>query len=312
VHPVDSIIHDLAAGQLGVFSREQALGAGASPNLIRARVDRGRWEVPAPGVLALPGHAPTFRRSLWIAVLHGGPGSTVSHEAAGVIREVEGVRSAGPVVSVPRPRSHPWPGARWHRLDDHVGGDVEQVRGLPVTSLVRTLVDLAAVYRQARYDTIVESEVVSGRVTVAALGDRLQRIRRRGKPGVARLSTTLDLLGPGADLEGTALERLLDRVIALAGLPTPVKEHPLPSARGLVGFVDRWFPDAGLIVEADGRRWHARRAQMARDRERDVEVARLGIQTLRFVWEHLDHAPLMAADDLRVVYDTRLHLLADR
>lgn len=312
MHPVDARLHPLAARQHGVFARAQAIDVGATRNLVRSRVDQGRWEVVAPGVLAVPGHAPTFRRSLWVAVLNGGPGSAVSHEPAGLVHQVEGVPRTGPVVTVPRPRSHPWPGARWHRLEDHVDGDVELLDGLPVTSLVRTVVDLAAVVGQQRLDHIVEGLVVDGRTTVAAIGDRLQRIRRRGKPGVTRLATTLDRLGPGDDLPRSELERLLDVVIDLAGISRPVHEHPLPSVRGLVGFADRYFPQAMLVVEADGRRWHSRRAQMARDRERDIAFARHGIHVIRLTWEHLTNDPAQAADDLAVIHAERVRLLAGR
>lgn len=312
VHPVDSRIHVVASEQHGTFSRAQARAAGASPNLVRSRVDQGRWQVLAPGVLGLPGHRSSLRRDLWVAVLHGGDGAAVTHEAAGVVRGMEGVRVGRLTISVPRARSHPLPGVTWHRVSDLEPADVTTIEGLPVTTTVRTLLDLAAVVGQPVLDHLVEGEVVARRTTVAAIGERFDRLRRRGKPSVLRMATTLDRLGPGDGLSRTELEALLDRVIRLAGLPTPIHEHPLPAERGMRGFVDRWFPEAKLVVEGDGRRWHERRAAMARDRERDIELARHGIQTLRFVWERLSNSAAESAEDLAVIHAARVALLAQK
>lgn len=309
VHPVDRRIHVVAAEQFGTFSRRQARDAGASPDLVRSRVEQGRWEVLAPRVFGLPGHRTSLRRDLWVAVLHGGEGAAVSHEAAGVLRGMDGAPRGRLTISVPRPRSHPLRGVTWHRVSDLEPTDVTTIDGLPVTTTVRTLLDLAAAVGQPVLDHLVEGEVVARRTTVAAIGERFERLRRRGKPGVLRLATTLDRLGPGEGLSRTELEALLDHVIRLAGLPTPVHEHPLPAGRGVRGFVDRWFPEAKLVVEGDGRRWHERRAAMARDRERDIELARHGIQTLRFVWERLSNSAAESAEDLAVIHAARVALL---
>ena len=206
---------------------------------------------------------------------------------------------------VDRPRRHANPGAIWHRLDDLAPHHVTELHGFRVTTVDRTVVDLAAVFREGRLSDVVEDLVVSGRATTASIGSLLEQVRRRGKPGVRRLCDVLDQLGPGDGIPHSELERLLDAVIDLSGLPRPVHEHPLPSVRGLVGFVDRYFPAATLIVEADGRKWHERRRNQARDAERDIEAARSGHQTLRMTWEYLTSDPSDAARALVEVHRHR-------
>lgn len=140
----------------------------------------------------------------------------------------------------------------------------------------------------------------------------LDSLRRPGKRGVRSLGRALDQVGPGDTLPRSELEALLDRVIELSGLPAPLHEQPLPSFGGLAGFVDRTWPEARLIVEADGRRWHTRQQDIARDHDRTLEAARHGYLTLRLIWERLRNDPLETAQALVEVHDGRLRDLAGR
>jgi very-short-patch-repair endonuclease len=80
----------------------------------------------------------------------------------------------------------------------------------------------------------------------------------------------------------------------------------MPTDRGYRGYVDRCWPEAYLIVEIDGRSWHAREAAMAADRARDRTAARVGWQTLRILDEELTDCPVVVVDDLVTAYLTRL------
>jgi very-short-patch-repair endonuclease len=53
--------------------------------------------------------------------------------------------------------------------------------------------------------------------------------------------------------------------------------------------VDGFIPDWHLILEADGRRWHARVQDFDRDRWRDNQAAALGLRVMRFTHPHLVH-----------------------
>ena len=172
--------------------------------------------------------------------------------------------------------------------------------------------DLGAVCRVDRLREIVEQGLLERKFTATELACVLDRVRRRGKPGVATTEQVLDLVGPGVDLPHSELERLLDLAIRLAGLPSPVHEFPLPTISGRRGFVDRCWPEARWIVEVDGRRWHGRHQQMRADADRSNEAAAFGYLTTRLLWEHLDHDIYGAARLLRQIYNERVALFADR
>jgi hypothetical protein len=300
---------DLAAEQHGAFSRHQARALGCTDRVITRRVATGRWSAAAPGVLVLPGRRATWRRALWVAHLHAGPSSVVSHESAARLHGSTQVRRGVVAVTVEGRRRHGIPGVVWHRPTDLVPAEVVRIDGLPVTSPARTVVDLAAVVSAPRLRLVVEAGVLDRSLTLAEVGAILSRVRRRGKPGVSRLAAVLDDLGPGDGIPHSELERLLDRVIELAGLPPPLREHPLPGAGPRSGFVDRYWPDARLVVEADGRRWHARHQQMKADADRDLLAHAAGAATNRLLWEHLHHDPDGTAVLLRAVHDRRIELL---
>jgi very-short-patch-repair endonuclease len=98
---------------------------------------------------------------------------------------------------------------------------------------------------------------------------------------------------------------MLDR----SPLPRPLHEHPLPTDRTYRGFVDRCWTEALLILEIDGRAWHSRERDMARDRARDREAARHGWQTLRILDEEVDAHSNDVVDDIVTTYTHRMKQL---
>jgi hypothetical protein len=91
----------------------------------------------------------------------------------------------------------------------------------------------------------------------------------------------------GRAIPASKTERLLFDGLDAAGEPLPIPQHPHPGRHPTRGCTDGTYPDAKLIVEGDGRRWHTRIADVKRDRERDNEASRAGYHTLRFLYEHL-------------------------
>jgi len=301
-----------ASEQQGVFRRDQAVEAGASSRIITSRLETGRWLLLAPGVYSFPGHADSWRRRLRTATLSAGPTAIVGFESAGLLHGMHPLRPDAVTLIVDRPRRHATASATWHRIDDLSPSDVMEIAGFRVTTPARTAVDLSAVLRLGRLEQVIEDAIVRKLVTVAEVGSVLSRVRRRGKPGVAATEQVLDVLGPGEGLTRSELEKLLDLAIDIAGLPAPTREHPLPSVQCLTGFVDRCFPEAKWIIEADGRKWHERRHNMVRDADRDTEAARCGYLTTRRMWEHLSSDPQGEARALAEIYAQRVELFRPR
>jgi hypothetical protein len=201
-------------------------------------------------------------------------------------------------------RRHRLPDVEWHRVHDLAAEDVIAMSGLRVTSAARTAFDVAGEFAAARLQHLVQFGVTEGKFTLAEVGVVLGRLRRQGKRGVLMLETCLDALD-GRPLSRSELEDRLDTVIALAGLPAPEHEFPLPSMNGTTGFVDRCWEALRWIIEADGRRWHSRRQQMALDLDRTNGAAALGYLTTRLMWEHVVHDPWGTARLLRTIFEER-------
>jgi very-short-patch-repair endonuclease len=66
-----------------------------------------------------------------------------------------------------------------------------------------------------------------------------------------------------------------------------VRQAPWPWDEAPDGAVDAFIPASGIILEADGRRWHTRVQDFERDRWRDNQAAAQGLRVLRFTWLHL-------------------------
>lgn len=293
----------LAASQGGCFTVAQAAAHGRSTRQLRVLESRGLLLRCAPKVTALVGSDP-WQRGLWSAVLQIG-GAVVSHESAG---RLLGFPALPPLLSVTVPRdAHPRPleGVRVHRCGPVPGGQVAVVDGLTVTSIERTVVDLAGEISRARLGFVVDDLLAGRRTSLVKLGGVLAEVRRRGRVGGATLASLLDERA-GRPTPRSLLEQRLDDAIAAAGLGAGIAEYPLPGTAALTGFVDRAFPEARLILEADGRRWHTRTADYRRDRQRDRHAAMAGWQTVRIAWEELEtDAPGVAAE-LRAIYLRRL------
>lgn len=165
---------------------------------------------------------------------------------------------------------------------------------LPVTSITRTVLDLAAVVDRTRLGSLVEALLTERRLQLGPLTERAVAHRRPGRPGSAALASMLVDLGPGYVPSASELEALLFAVLRQAGLPEPVRQHPLPSLTAK-GWVDAAYPRARLLIEIDGRRWHARFDDFASDQHRTIEAGLLGWQTIRFTWDDLVHRPAWVA-----------------
>ena len=175
-------------------------------------------------------------------------------------------------------------------MDDVLPRHSTEVDGLRVSTPARSVVDLAAVVGPRRLSDLVD--LVTDRLTsVARIAVCTADVARRGKPGVIRLGDVLDARGPGYVPPQSELEARLLATLAAAELPAPERQFPLPGRGAVDGVVDAAYPDVRVVLEADGRRWHTRIRDLRRDHLRDAEAARVGWQTLRFLYEEVVAAP---------------------
>jgi hypothetical protein len=287
----DARIARLAARQCGTFARAHALAVGFSDPSIRRRLRAGRWLRVHPGVYRLAGVPESWLADVWAALLAAAPHAVVSHETALRIHGSQHVPPYPIGLTIPHGGHARVRGAFVHQLSDvrphHVGSFDE----LPVTTAARSIVDMAAAAGPRQLGRVVDDFVFDKVVTYESIGACLAEVARPGKPGVRKLARVLDERSDDRVPSGSELERALHAALLGAGLPAPRAQSPLPGRGAREGLVDAAYPDCRLILEADGRRWHTRVRDLARDHERDAEAARVGWQTLRFLHEQIIRNP---------------------
>lgn len=175
---------------------------------------------------------------------------------------------------------------------------VTALDGLPITTVARTIIDLAATYRITRVELALDSALTARTCSIQDLTTTFDDLASRGRRGIDTIRRLLTSRQPGYVAPSTMAESLLLRALRRGGLPRPVLQFPHPGAE-IDGFVDAAYPAEHLLLEADGRRWHTRERDFARDRSRDIAATIAGYSTLRFTWADVSERPAWVADQVR-------------
>lgn len=198
------------------------------------------------------------------AVLAGGPTAVLSHRSAAMHWGIVPVSPSLPSITVAG-KGRRRPGIDWHsaRLADD---EVTQSDGIPVTTVARTLLDLAAVLEPSRLERALAEAEFQRLADATPLSVLLER--HRGARGSATLGR---LLAAGAATGGITRSELEDRFLAFLderGLPRPELNQPLQLGDSFIEVDCLWRPQR-VALELDGRAAHERRARFNSDRERD-------------------------------------------
>jgi len=155
--------------------------------------------------------------------------------------------------------------------------------GIPVTSVPRTLLDLAATVRFDWLEKLVERSEEKELFDLGAVEDLLARTV--GHHGHKRLRRAIALYKPTSFTRSGLEKRFLELVIA-AGLPQPhtnYVEH---------GFeLDCYWPEYRFAVELDVFETHGTRAAFERDRKRQEDLLLVGIVMTRVTGPRLEREP---------------------
>lgn len=284
-HEADRRIELVARRQEGVFSRTQAYRVGFSSQMIDDRLQWRAWLRLAPAVYALASHPGSFERQCWAAVLAEADAAVGGMSAAWLHRFAD-VRPGRVEVVVGPACNARNPLAIVHRYD---GALITSLKGLPITTVAQTVFDIANRTSYPRMERILDALLLDRRVSVEVLDERLAAYEGTRRPGLPLMRAMLeDRRQEGWAPSESELEDRLDRILRnLPGDGRVERQRPFPWRKAPKGRVDRWLPGYGLIVEADGRRWHARLHDFDADRWRDNRAAANGVTVLRFTWVHL-------------------------
>ena len=221
----------------------------------------------------------------------GGPGvAALSHSSAAAFYGIGLEQAAG--IEVTRLSADPirLQGAKVHRRPGLRPGWFVLRNGIPVTSPVQTLIDLAARHDQRTVERFVNEADRVGLVRTDALREALAQ--HSGERGVGRLRTILDRRT--FRYTRSELERAFLPLARQADLPLPRTSVYLNGHE-----VDFHFRSLNLVVETDGLTYHRTPAQQAKDLERDHDHSAAGTHRLRFSHGQIRYEPDRVVRTLR-------------
>jgi very-short-patch-repair endonuclease len=290
---------ELATRQHGVVGRWQLLEAGFTDKAIKQRLAAGRLSGVHRESYAV-GHRRLSQRGWWMAaVLAGGPGAVLSHEDAAALWELTGAHS--PIdVTAPRGRQGRLrrEGIRLHRSRTLEESDRTARNGIPVTTVARTLFDLAEsadptslghLWEEADKLHLLRLDAVAA---VYERGRYRHRARARIRPLLQEARHAVRTRSPLEDRFSAFCRRF---------------ELPPPATNVLVleKEIDAAWLEARLLVELDSWEHHGHRAAFERDRKREPEFLLAGYRTIRVTNRRLDGEAATLADEIRALLATR-------
>lgn len=272
----------LAERQHGIVSRGQLLELGVGRGAIQRRREGGILVPVFPGVFAL-GHRRLDRKGGWMAaVLVCGPGTVLSHGSAAQLWGLRGSR--GPIEVVRRSGGGRHPGIRLHQTRSLGAEEVTEEAGIPVTSLERTALDMAARLDDRQAERMLVAADRSGRLSWVALTRLLER--RRGRRGVGRLRRIAGEVDPQAVEARSGPEVDFLALCRWEKLPTPAVNVLI--AGHLVDFL--WAHER-VVVEVDSYAFHGDRSAFERDHETDVDLVAAGYEVHHITDRMLNRNP---------------------
>jgi very-short-patch-repair endonuclease len=279
VKPIDVAVSRLAARQYSLAHRHQLLDLGMTPRQIHARLANG-WLRPLHQSVYLVGHAgQSSEQAVLAACLAVGSEAVASHRSAAGLWRLRGVDARGPEITLWADRHRPIRGVQVHRTGLLEPVDISRVRGIPVTTPARTLLDLGAVAPAAVVESALEDALMRRLVTFALLTGTLDRLGGPGRNGAGVLRALVEERDPATAPTQSMLEDLLFRVVRRGGLPAPVRQYEVAGV-----LLDGAYPDVRLGLEADSRIWHGGRLNVQRNTDKANILSADGWRVLRFTW----------------------------
>jgi very-short-patch-repair endonuclease len=288
----------IAQRQYGVITRRQLSAAGVGRSTIDRWARDGRLFRLYPEVFAA-GHpvlVPNGRRLA--AVLACGPAAWMAVTDGGAVHELCRSRGSRFTVVVP-PGARAAGARRGIRVIRSTLGpdDVAVVRGIPVTSVARTIVDIAGAHPEEA-PHVIDAAMALGTYDQNAM-DRQLATGRRGVGVVRRVLATRHA---DSHHSKSRWESEMLRLLHAHDLPRPMVNQPI---RTLEIEPDLLWLDERLVVEWDSWEHHHDRAAFEADREKTLTLQRAGFTVLRFTWRMTQREPERVVADVRAALTRR-------
>jgi hypothetical protein len=257
--------------------------AGINDDVIDRRVRTGHLIRKQKAVYAVGHAAPTALAPETEALLACGPHAVLSHQTAARLLKLlpEGNREVHVTI---RDRHGAKPtGVTVHRTARLNRSEVRTVDGLPVTSALRTLLDLAAVVDIATLERAIEQALHEKLVSVR----QLQQATRgnNGRKGVPKLRAILDQQREPGFTRSKA-ERRMRELLRLGQLREPETNVPMHGVEA-----DFYWPELEVVIEVQSQKYHLTRAALERDTRKAATLTAAGKTVSYVTWLQMQHEP---------------------
>jgi hypothetical protein len=292
--PRDHALAELTARQHGVIARRQLCALHIGRGATARRLQRGSLHLLHPGVYAV-GHRRLSPQGRWMAaVLAAGPAAVLSHRSAAALWGLPPAFSGESEVTVPSRRR------AGREVVVHCGwlspAEITEVERIPVTTVSRTLLDLAAVVSRRPLERAIQAAEVRRLGNARSLADLVAGHPRRRGTATLRKILASERFGEGATR--SELEERFLAFVESQGLPRP-------EINSLLELGGRWIEcdclwrTPRVVAELDGRSAHLTRVAFEWDRARDRALQAAGWRVVRVTWRQLARDPAAVAADLR-------------
>jgi very-short-patch-repair endonuclease len=281
----DRAIAAIATGQLGLITRDQLVDLGMGRGAIEHGLERGRLTTIHRGVYAVAHLALAPLGRQLAAVLACGEAAFLSHHSAAAVWGFEPAADGETEVTVVgRDAARRRDGIRVHRIAAIDRRDVSRHHNVPITSAVRTLLDIAPDLSDRELERVFDDGLMRRAFTRQAAIALLARSPHR--PGGARVAKLARVRDRASTVTRSEAEEHFLALIRRAGLSEP--EVNVRLGRYIADFLWR---DQRLIVEVDGYAFHSSRRSFERDHERDLVLKAAGFDVLRFTRRQIVEEP---------------------
>jgi hypothetical protein len=244
----------VAASQHGLLSRAQAFDVGLSRRQVSWLLARGSWIRELPSVYRAAAAPKSWQQPMMAACLWAKGSGAIFGRSAAAVWELDGYWRARVELCG---RSHLSPPADvvFRQIKRLAPVDVVRRAGIRVTSVARTILDLASLVSPRTLERTLDEALRKGLVTLQSIFRCIQRNGRRGREGIARLEALL-AERRHQHAADSPLESDAAAVLRECGVPQPVKRYRVIEDDRFIAEVDLAWPKQRVAVQVHGSSFH--------------------------------------------------------
>lgn len=281
----------------GLVRRDEIEALGFSSSGLARLVRNGLLERIRPRVYRLLGAPLSHEAEIMAALLWANDEALASHRTGA---EINGIAGRSEQIEITTTGCVRAPDLIVHRRVFWLPGDATIVKGVPVTSVERTLVDLASVASRRSVERSLDAALLLPGVSLQTISRRLEATARQGRNGTTRLRGLIAERETERNPIESPLERDFLTLIRERKMPEPVAQHPVIVDGRIVARLDFAYPELKLGIELDGYAFHSSREAFERDRSRLTMLANEGWRILVYTSKQVkDHPAYVEKSVLR-------------